>query len=327
MTIYDPALVGCQGGWRKYENNPVLGAENDFCFDNHVLKIEDKYRMYFSWRTHYSIAMIESEDGLHWSEPVLVIKPRPETGWEDDINRPAVVYKDGKYQMWYSGQTSGTSLSSDTWTEVYMEASMNDKGTSYIGYATSDDGVHWQRYDKPVIMPDEPWEIQSLMCPTVLWDEEERIYKLWYSGGEWFEPNSIGYATSEDGVSWTKHKQNPVFTADAANIWERARVAGAHVIKDEGWYYMFYIGYEDLFKARICLARSRNGIDGWERHKENPILSPGTPGGWDSEAIYKPFVLYEEDADRWLMWFNARKGTNERIGVAIHEGKDLGFDK
>ena len=94
------------------------------------------------------------------------------------------------------------------------------------------------------------------MCPTVLWDDEEGIYKLWYSGGGWFEPDAIGYATSADGMTWTRPRSEPVFTAEAANLWERERVAGAHVLKTGGWYYLFYIGYEDLFKARIGLARS-----------------------------------------------------------------------
>lgn len=326
MSKFDATLIGCQAGWRKYEGNPIIGDENDFKFDNHVVKLEDKYRMYYSWRNHYSIAMTESLDGIHWSEPVLVIQPRPETGWEDDINRGTIVYKDGFYQMWYSGQTTGgVEMESDEWTEAYLEASTNESGTSAIGYATSEDGVNWQRYDEPVILPSEDWEMQSLMCPSVIWDEEEEIYKMWYCGGEWFEPNAIGYATSKDGVHWEKYSGNPMYTANPENIWERARVAGPHVVKRNDWYYMFYIGYEDLFKARMCLARSRDGVTGWERHPENPIISPGAPGGWECESIYKPFVMYEEELGRWTMWYNARQGTIERIGIAMHDGEDLGF--
>jgi len=325
MQKYNPNLIGCQSGWEKYENNPVIGEEGDFFFDNHVLKVDGKYIMYFSTRNNYSIAMTESEDGVNWSEPILVIEPRSETGWEDDINRPTVVYKDNIYHMWYSGQTSGKEFSSEVWTDVYLEASMNKKGTSYIGYATSKDGVNWQRFDKPVIQPTQEWELNSLMCPTAIWDEESQLFKLWYSGGEWFEPNSIGYAESVDGITWRKHDNNPIFSAKSENIWERERVAGAHVVKTDGWYHLFYIGYEDLFKARISLARSKDGITEWERHQNNPIISPGLPGSWECEAIYKPFVLYEKKEDCWIMWYNARKGTSERIGVAYHIGKDLGF--
>lgn len=40
----------------------------------------------------------------------------------------------------------------------YLEASMNRKGSSFIGYATSQDGVNWNRYDKPVILSTEEWK-------------------------------------------------------------------------------------------------------------------------------------------------------------------------
>ena len=32
---------------------------------------------------------------------------------------------------------------------------------------------------------------------------------MWYSGGEQYEPNAIGYATSPDGLAWTKHAKQP----------------------------------------------------------------------------------------------------------------------
>jgi hypothetical protein len=86
---------------------------------------------------------------------------------------------------------------------------------------------------------------------------------------------------------------------------------------------MFYIGFEDIDKARVCLARSRDGISHWERHKENPIISGGRAGGWDCEAAYKPFVLFRDDY--WMMWYNGRRGYNGQIGVAFHQEVDLGF--
>lgn len=317
--------TGCQGGWRKYSGNPVMGVEGDFRFDNHVLRTNSGYRMYFSWRQHYAIAMAESDDGIMWGEPQLVLEPR-NSGWEDDINRPALVVRDGTYHMWYSGQTAGRKFASETWTEAYLEASSNTLGTSAIGYARSTDGVNWERQDAPVLSPLPEWEQQSLMCPTVLFDETANLYKMWYSGGGWFEPNAIGHAISRDGVNWQRVADHPVFGPDPDTLWERERVAGAHIEYLGGWYYMFYIGYEDKVRARIGIARSRDGVSDWQRHSANPILSAGIPGAWDSESIYKPFVVREDDRNRWLMGFNARKGTTERIGMAIHDGLDLGFE-
>ena len=39
-----------------------------------------------------------------------------------------------------------------------------------------------------------------MMYPHFLWDIHENIFKMYYSGGENNEPNSIGYAISKDGI-------------------------------------------------------------------------------------------------------------------------------
>ena len=57
-------------------------------------------------------------------------------------------------------------------------------------------------------------------------------------------------------------------------------------------------------------------------HPANPILRPGKDE-WDHDAIYKPFALF--DGGRWLLWYNGRRGSIEQIGLATHEGEDLGF--
>ena len=302
--------TGTRAGWEKYEENPVLGGRYGVCFDICVLEKDGGYRMYFSWRTRKSIAVTDSRDGFSWSEPEICIAPRPTPqGWEDDLNRPAVVYRDGLYHMWYTGQFHPG----------------NADGTSHIFYATSEDGVHFQRkQDDPVLLPEEDWEKSSLMCPDVMWEEEEGLYKMWYSGGEQYEPNAIGYAVSKDGIRWEKRKENPVFQADPENLWERHKAAGCHVIKLGGEYLMFYIGYQNEDYAQIGLAKSKDGVGGWMRHPENPIIAPD-PGTWDGEACYKPYAIY--DGNRWMLWYNGRKGHVEQIGVAVHEGWELGFQE
>jgi predicted GH43/DUF377 family glycosyl hydrolase len=206
--------------------------------------------------------------------------------------------------MWYTGQS-------------------RDK--SWIGYARSDDGIVWNRSgDKPVLSAEEPWEKVAVMCPHVIWNEEKGLFQMWYSGGEQYEPDAIGYATSHDGTHWAKRASNPVFASDASNEWEQYKVTACQVIRHNGWYVMFYIGFRDLHTAQIGVARSRDGLTNWQRHPENPIISPGR-GTWDGDACYKPFCIYDEQADRWLLWYNGRLGKVEQIGMAIHEGENLGF--
>jgi len=307
MSVSD-FRTGTAAGWEKHGGSPVLGGDLGTCFDISVLRQDNLYKMYFSWRPQKSIAVCESADGIRWSEPQTCIKPRPtKEGWEDDLNRPSVVFRDGIFHMWYTGQ--------------FLPGESN--GRSYIFYATSHNGIDFERVqDTPVLYPGEEWEKAALMCPDVMWDEGGQEYKMWFSGGEQYEPNAIGYASSPDGIHWTKYHGNPIFQADVNSSWESHKATACHVTKTDGYYVMFYIGFLNEDYAQIGLARSVDGIHDWRRHPQNPIIAP-TPGHWDGDACYKPYALY--DGEKWLLWYNGRSGLFEQIGVAFHEGFDLEF--
>jgi predicted GH43/DUF377 family glycosyl hydrolase len=296
-----PPSVETAAGWRKSPRNPVLGGDLGTCFDVSVLKEGDTYRMWFSWRPRKSIALVESDDGVRWSRPVIVLGPNPGTDWEDDVNRPVVIRNRDGYQMWYTGQA---------------------RGRSWIGHAASRDGKTWRRLsDRPVLSPEQPWEKVAVMCPHVLYDDEARLYRMWYSGGEQHEPDAIGYATSPDGLKWTRNAGNPIFRPIPEHAWEKDRVTACQVVRRGDWHLMLYIGFRDRDHAQIGIARSRDGITGWQRHAANPIIRPGKDQ-WDHDAVYKPSALC--DGRRWLLWYNGRKGGAEQIGLALHEGVDLG---
>lgn len=233
-------------GWTRYDHNPVLGGAMGTCFDVSLLKEGPLFRMYFSWRPKKSVALTESPDGIHWSDPAIVLGPNSQTDWEQDINRPVVVKNGDGYHMWYTGQA---------------------RGHSWIGYATSPDGLHWAR-----------------------------------------------------------HPGNPIFQADPQHPWERHKVTACQVVPHGGWFYMFYIGFRDVDHAQIGLARSRDGITGWQRLPDNPIIHPA-PGEWDADACYKPFAIYDPDKKRWLLWYNGRRGSIEQIGLAMHAGEELWSSK
>jgi beta-1,2-mannobiose phosphorylase / 1,2-beta-oligomannan phosphorylase len=291
------------GGWRKSEANPVMGGKYGTCFDVAVLQETNTYRLWISWRPRRSIALVTSQDGIHWSEPpIVVLGPRPETGWEEDVNRPVVLKNDKGYHMWYTGQA---------------------KAHSSIGYAISADGVTWKRQSEhPVLAPQDPWEKVAVMCPHVNWEATTRVFRMWYSGGDQYEPDAIGYATSSDGVHWSRHATNPIFQADPSKEWEKHKVTACQVVQHGGWHLMFYIGFRDIDHAQIGLARSRDGIIHWQRHPENPIIRPGQDQ-WDHDACYKPFALF--DGSRWRLWYNGRHGSLEQIGMVSHDGEDMGF--
>lgn len=291
--------------WRKFGGNPVLGGKLGTVFDVSVMKEGDVYRMWFSWRTKKSIALTESKDGINWSSPTIVLKPDHTTGWEESVNRPVVLKRSNEYHMWYTGR--------------------NEKN-SFIGYAISPDGVNWTRVSKkPVLTPEMPWEKDAVMVPCVIWNEKKHLYMMWYSGGEQYEPDAIGYATSPDGVNWTKNLE-PVFRPSKnGSGWDSYKVTGAQVLFLDDRYVMFYIGFRDIHHAMIGIAYSPDGVSNWKRYPANPIIKPGIYGSWDHDAVYRPFVI--RDNEKWYLWYNGRRGDKEQIGLAIHEGADLGSNQ
>ncbi len=285
----------------KYDKNPVFGNEKTgTVFDVYITRDENRYRMDFSWRSKKACAVSFSDDGIHWSEPQITLNYDESTGWEDEINRNCVLKIDGIYKMWYTGQA---------------------RGYSYIGYAESVDGIRFERKcDEPILIPEFPWEGESVMNPCILYENGE--YRMWYSAGETYEPNVLAYATSEDGIHWNKKRFNPIFVCEPNNIYEQERIGGCQVIQTEDEYYLFYIGYEDINTARICVAKSKDGIVQWERSPLNPIISPDA-GMWDADACYKPSVIWNEEEHKWMLWYNGRNGSQEFIGFAEFDQKDL----
>ena len=291
--------------WTKYAGNPVLGDEEiGTCFDVNVIKEgTSKYNMYLSWRPKGAIALSHSDDGMHWTAPEIVLEADPTSGWEDIINRSCTIAFGGKYHMWYTGQA---------------------RGYSKIGYAVSDDGVHFERIQAhPVMVPEYNYEGFSVMNPYVIYDEKRSVLRMWYASGETYEPNVLCYAESVDGIHWQRSPLNPIFIHGQEGEWDQDRVGGCEVHQlADGSFVMFYIGYSDINTARIGYAISPDGIRGWQRAEANPIVQP-TAAAWDERACYKPSVCFDEENNRWLLWYNGRNDAHEFIGLAIHEGAEL----
>ena len=286
--------------WIKYEKNPILGGNFGTIFDVNVLKIKNIYYMFSSWRPKKSIAISVSYDGIIWSDPKIILSPKKSL-FEDDLNRPGVVYKDNIFHLWFTIQ--------------------NFTG-SYINYAKSNNNLVFERCSKiPILIPEKKWEKKNVMCPHVLWDTQENIFKMYYSGGDKSEPNSIGYAISKDGIIWKKNINNPIFLPINSSNWERYKVGACYIHKRKSDYLMFYIGYQSETEAKIGLAKSKNGITNWERFKNNPIITP-SKGEWDEDSTYKPSVIF--DRNHWKLYYNGRRKSFEQIGLAFHR-KNLNF--
>ncbi|HUC14573.1 MAG TPA: hypothetical protein VMS00_09000 [Acidimicrobiales bacterium] len=287
------------GQWVQYAGNPVLGGSLGTCFDMSVDVVDGRHRMWFSWRRKHGIGYAESADGLSWEvRNEIVLGPNPKDPAEQlEVTRPFVLAEGDHLTMWYAA---------------------HGEDRVVIARATSIDGVTWQR-DGVVLSPSLSWEKAALMCPSVL-RGDDGTYNMWYSGGERYEPDAIGSATSTDGISWRRVRDEPVLRPGVHGSWEGDRVAGGHVFRDGQWLYIAYIGFSNGFEgSAIGIARSADGIS-WQRNAHNPVLTHGSTGEFDSINVYKPFVVVE--GHEWRLWFNGSSpivGEDTRLDNRIEQ--------
>lgn len=89
----------------------------------------------------------------------------------------------------------------------------------------------WQKFSSTPILPvgvPSDWDMSIVTKPTVVFNNI--TYKMWYGGD-----SGIGYATSTDGVHWTKYENNPVLVKDSTDPQEIA-IGEPDVIYDNGLY-------------------------------------------------------------------------------------------
>jgi predicted GH43/DUF377 family glycosyl hydrolase len=284
-----------QTTWEKYPGNPILepgppGSWDEMALASCVIIDDNIYKMWYigydgaTCRIGYAI----SPNGIEWTRadsvnPVLSVGP---AGSFDDqgVTSPWVIYDGNIYKMWYSGYDGSGSH------------------TDRIGYATSQDGITWQKADgiNPVMgFGPAAWENRGVWGSRVIFDGQ--IYKMWYAG--WNESNvRIGCATSLDGTNWIKSRNNPILNIGAPGSWDDSEVNDPMVIFADSTYHMWYLGY-DYSGASGCIgyATSPDGII-WEKaDNSNPVLEPGSYGSFDDLCVRSPMVLLENDV--YKMWY------------------------
>jgi predicted GH43/DUF377 family glycosyl hydrolase len=129
---------------------------------------------------------------------------------------------------------------------------------------------------------------------------------MWYSGATTDFPSatsSVGYATSSDGINWTKYAQNPVLKPGLLLDWDTRGVGLSEVIYDSGYYRMWYegniIGYHNNRMGGLGYAVSEDGIN-WKKYPGNPVIT-GT--SWTQSTPNNPTVIRSSNELR--MWYSA----------------------
>lgn len=155
------------------------------------------------------------------------------------------------------------------------------------------------------------WDDQWIYAPSVLLDGS--TYKMWYAGSSVADTTrKIGYATSPDGITWTRQGSAPVFTPGAAGAWD-AKIGLPTVIKDGSTYKMWYTGMDTAGIARVGYATSADGIT-WTKYASNPVMNVGTSGSWDSTYVGMTSVI--KVGSSYKLWYRGGSATGGAIGFA-----------
>jgi predicted GH43/DUF377 family glycosyl hydrolase len=210
------------------------------------------------------------------------------------VRYPYILKEGDTYKMWYTGY------------DFY--------GTSQIGYATSPDGTSWTRYaDAPVLPVGEPgeWDDSSMELATILKIGNE--YRMWYSGSSESSPGQIGYATSSDGIVWTKHAGNPIISP-GSETWNNVAVLHPHVSHSGNEYNMYVYTAGDEGNGALPYYAHLTSYDGhhWTWDPDNPIFSRD----WE-EWLWRPFVL--EAGDDFIQWYSLWSQGEAHIGYATSD--------
>ncbi|MBT4991946.1 MAG: T9SS type A sorting domain-containing protein, partial [Candidatus Marinimicrobia bacterium] len=132
-----------------------------------------------------------------------------------------VIYRDSVFHAWYTGESSG----------VYA-----------IGYATSTDGIVWDKLADPVFESSASgWDSRMYYASSVVWNGEQ--YQMWYCAKENTEPARIGRAYSSDGINWIRASTgSPDIGYGEPGSWNAAASFYPAVLLDQGRYKVWFNG-------------------------------------------------------------------------------------
>ena len=134
---------------------------------------------------------------------------------------------------------------------------------------------------------------------------------------------SLGYATSLDGINWTKYIGNPMLTT-GLNTWDSINVQDPHVIKQGGIYNMWYGGGASysIYDQQVGFASSSDGIN-WVKSPLNPVLTRGAVGSWDATLSSFPSVI--DDGGIYKMWYTGRDVDPIPPSASLNYYWELGY--
>lgn len=183
----------------------------------------------------------------------------------------------------------------------------NDKTMGNIVFHEDfQDGILTKYAANPVMVRSQPWAESHYICePNILY--VDGLFRMWFS--QMFPANgktALGYATSRDGFTWTKHPGNPVLAL------EHVEIHRPSVMRHAGRYYLFAVDDECGKKGPATMRRWSSG-DGIAWGDERLIMAATQK--WENNGQCNMAVVVDEQG-RWHMLYTADRGIGGNFGYA-----------
>jgi len=219
----------------------------------------------------------------HAENPIL--KPNPLNAWEAlNVFNCGVVRYNGLFHMFYRAQ--GVDY------------------VSYIGYAVSVDGVHFNRLQQPVLSPQDEWETRGVEDPRITYLADEERFIMAYTA---YSPLGITpmFAESTNLISW--RRIGPLVTGEdnKDHVLFPRKIAGRYVTLHRR-------------PPAIWIAYS-DDLQNWEDFRV--VMEPRL-GNWDGRRIGANGVPIETEHG-WLLLYHAYDDEKTyRFGVCLLDLED-----
>ena len=246
----------------------------------------------------------------HPANPLLL--PDPVSDWETyNVFNPSVIYHNGLFHMHYRAQGMD-------W-------------LSRIGYAVSEDGIHWNRLRRPVLLPQDATDARGIEDPRVT-EIEGRFY-MCYTAFSREVPSDVKVTHMGGGVT------PMIAVSDNLITWERlGSIVQGEDNKDHVLFPRRINGrYIALHRRppQVWLAES-DDLMKWPEEHMRPIFGPRAENGWDEKRVGGNGVPIETEHG-WLMLYHAYNDDHVyRLGVClldlddpakvVHRAKDFIFE-
>ncbi len=219
-----------------------------------------------------------------------ILEPRQDVPWEKDtVFNAGVIHDHGKFHMLYRA----------------VAHHPGDRNRSSIGYASSVDGIHFDRLDEPVLRSNEvPEETQGVEDPRVI--KFGDTYYMTYTAYD-LRRCQIALASSKDLIHWKRHGviiSNEAFgnNKDAALFPEKIRGRYCIMHRPDPDIYLAFSDDLHNWTDHVCVMQPKFE---WEATKIG--------GGAQPIKTEKGWLMIYHGVDK-QMWY--------RLGVALLDLED-----